>query len=97
MKETENISETKAIKPKIRLDEVTLMRTILALLIVFMHSFTCYQGGWKRPEGYVDIPLYKWLARTSFAFTLEAFVFISGYLFAFQRITLKRMGGVVLG
>lgn len=24
-------------KPKIRLDEVTLMRTILALLIVFMH------------------------------------------------------------
>lgn len=26
---------------KPRLDEVTLMRTILALLIVFMHSFTC--------------------------------------------------------
>jgi len=37
MKETENISETQALKPKIRLDEVTLMRTILALLIVFMH------------------------------------------------------------
>lgn len=75
---------------KIRLDEVTLMRCILALLIVFMHSFTCYQGGWTEPEGYVDIPLYKWIARTSFAFTLEAFVFISGYLFAFQRITLDR-------
>lgn len=28
-------------KQIIRLDEVTLMRTILALLIVFMHSFTC--------------------------------------------------------
>lgn len=93
MKETKNISETKAIKPKIRLDEVTLMRTILALLIVFMHSFTCYNGSWKEPAGYVDIPLYKWLARISFAYTLEAFVFISGYLFAFQRITLKRTGG----
>lgn len=80
-------------KKKIRLDEVTIMRTILALLIVFMHSFTCYNGSWKQPEGYVDIPLYKWLARISFAFTLEAFVFISGYLFAFQRITLKRTGG----
>lgn len=78
---------------KIRLDEVTLMRTILALLIVFMHSFTCYNGSWKEPAGYVDIPLYKWLARISFAYTLEAFVFISGYLFAFQRITLKRTGG----
>ena len=91
MKETDNIPETKAIKPKIRLDEVTLMRTILALLIVFMHAFTCYQGGWKQPEGYLDIPLYKWIARTSFAFTLEAFVFISGYLFAYQRITLNRI------
>ena len=66
------------------------MRTILAILIVFMHSFTCYNGSWEQPAGYVEIPLYKWLARTSFAFTLEAFVFISGYLFAFQRITLKR-------
>ena len=80
-------------KQRIRLDEVTLMRTILALLIVFMHSFTCYNGSWKEPAGYVDIPLYKWLTRTSFAFTLEAFVFLSGYLFAFQRITLRRMDG----
>lgn len=80
-------------KTKTRLDEVTLMRAILALLIVFMHSFTCYDGCWSEPEGYVDVPLYKWLSRTSFAFTLEAFVFISGYLFAFQRITLKRGGG----
>lgn len=75
---------------KIRLDEVMLMRTILALLIVFMHSFTCYDGSWSQPVGYVDIPVYKWLARSSFAFTLEAFVFISGYLFAFQRIALKK-------
>lgn len=78
---------------RIRLDEVTLMRTILALLIVFMHSFTCYNGSWAQPAGYVDIPLYKWLTRTSFAFTLEAFVFLSGYLFAFQRITLRRTDG----
>lgn len=90
MKETENISETKALKPKIRLDEVTLMRTILALLIVFMHAFTCYQGMWSPPKGYVDIVAYKWIARTSFSFALEAFVFISGYLFAFQLIGLKR-------
>lgn len=76
-----------------RLDEVTLMRTILALLIVFMHSFTCYQGSWTQPPGFVEIPAYKWVARASFAFTLESFVFLSGYLFAFQRITLKRAGG----
>lgn len=43
---------------KIRLSEVTIMRCILALLIVFMHSFTCYNGSWRAPEGYVDVPLY---------------------------------------
>ena len=73
-----------------RLNEVTLMRSILALLIVFMHSFTCYNGSWEQPAGYVDIPLYKWLTRAAFAFTLEAFVFISGYLMAFQQLTLNR-------
>ncbi len=81
---------------KIRLDEVTLMRMILAILIVFMHSFTCYNHSWQEPEGFIEIPAYKWLSRTSFAFTLEAFVFISGYLYAFQRITLKRVGGIAL-
>ena len=80
----------------VRFDEVTLMRTILAVLIVFMHSFTCYQGSWTKPEGYIDIPTYKWIARTAFAFTLEAFVFISGYLFAFQKITLNKSGGVII-
>ena len=93
MSETKHISEVKASKSKIHLDEITLMRTILALLIVFIHSFTCYNGSWKQPVGYLDIPLYKWLVRISFAFTLEAFVFISGYLFSFQWIILKTDGG----
>ena len=76
----------------LRLDEVTLMRCILAALIVFMHSFTCYNGGWPEPIGYKDVLVYKWISRLSFAFTLQAFVFISGYLFAFQRISLRRTG-----
>ena len=43
MKETENIPETKVLKPKIRLDEVTLMRTILSAadcLHAFFHMLT---------------------------------------------------------
>lgn len=78
---------------KLRFDEVTLMRAILAILIVFMHSFTCYNGSWPEPAGCIDIPVYKFLARFSFAFTLEGFVFISGFLFAFQSITLNRATG----
>lgn len=55
-----------------------------------MHSFTCYNGSWAQPADFVDIPLYKWLTRITFAFTLEAFVFISGYLMAFRQFTLKK-------
>ena len=77
-------------KKRIRLDEVTLMRCILAVLIVFMHSFTCYNGSWREPDGFVDIPLYRWLSRITFSFALEGFVFISGYLFAYQSIVLNR-------
>lgn len=77
------------------MNEVTLMRCVLAFLIVFMHAFTCYNHSWREPMGFVEIPLYKWLSRISFAFTLEAFVFISGYLFAFQRISLKRKNKLI--
>lgn len=78
---------------KPRLNEVTLMRTILAVLIVLHHAFACYNGLWPEPAGYRCLPLYKWIDRVVFAFPLEAFVFVSGYLFAFQRITLNRANG----
>lgn len=78
---------------KSQLYEVTIIRVVMTILIVFMHSFTCYNGGWPEPKGFVEIPVYKWLSRLSFAFTLEAFVFISGYLFSFQRKTLNKFNG----
>lgn len=83
---------------RIQLNEVTIIRIVMTVLIVFMHSFTCYNGGWPEPKGYVDIPVYKWLSRLSFAFALESFVFISGYLFSFQRVTLNKFigGGIRL-
>lgn len=68
------------------------MRCILAALIVLMHSFTCYNGGWPEPAGYNNVLVYKWISRCSFAFTLQAFVFISGYLFAFQRVSSRQSG-----
>lgn len=71
---------------KERLGEVSLLHSVLAILIVFMHSFTCYNGGWPEPSGYAYVPIYKWLARFSYASTLETFVFISGYLLSFQLI-----------
>lgn len=57
------------------------MRTVCVVLIVIWHSFIIHVGGWPLPEGQRMIPLYRMLASYDFAFALEAFVFISGYLF----------------
>ena len=72
------------------LDEVSFLRPILIILLVLYHAFIIYDGGWKEPAGFMDIPAYKWVAKCSFAIMLEMFVFISGYLWAYQRETLSK-------
>lgn len=76
---------------KTYLYEAVLMRAVLALLIVVDHAFACYSGGW--PSLYETrhwFALYKWIGHLSLAFSLEAFVFVAGYLFSFQRVALGR-------
>jgi peptidoglycan/LPS O-acetylase OafA/YrhL len=73
-----------------RLLEVEVLRPLAVLLVVLLHSFTVYWGKWPAPEGYVHIAPYKWIAATSFSFTMELFVMLSGYVFGFQLMCLKR-------
>ena len=69
------------------------MRPIIIVLLVFMHSFTMFTGGttWPLPSGIHSVELYKDLAWIAYSFMLEAFVFISGYLFSSQmeRVRVK--------
>lgn len=69
-----------------RLHEITIIRPIIIVLLVLMHSFTMFRGGktWPLPEGIHPVGVYSELARFTFGFLLEAFVFISGYLFSSQ-------------
>lgn len=71
----------------VRLTEISIIRPILILLLVFYHAFCIYNSGWPAPDGIiVNIPLYKWLDKFSFSFLLPSFVFISGYVWEFQNI-----------
>jgi surface polysaccharide O-acyltransferase-like enzyme len=49
-----------------------------------MHSFTIYGHSWTPPAGFIDIKPYFWITRLSYSSMLETFVFISGYLLAYQ-------------
>lgn len=64
---------------------------MLIVIVVLYHAFIVFDGGWKEPVGFVPCELYKWIARVTYSFMLETFVFISGYVWAFQHVELKRM------
>lgn len=66
------------------LNNVVIIRLILVVLLVYYHAFAPYSGGWNPIEGFPDIPVYWWLDKLSYAFLLESFVFVSGYVFGFQ-------------
>ena len=69
------------------LNDVYILRPIAVFFIIVYHSFIIYRGGWTQPADYQDITTYYTIATISYAFWLELFVFISGYLFA---LSLKR-------
>lgn len=66
---------------------ISIWRPLLILSIVIGHSFAIYSGAWQYDfESGVDyIAAYGWLNPFFISFQLEAFFFISGYLFWMGR------------
>lgn len=66
------------------LSEVIILRMILILLLVMFHAFAPFAGAWADIPRMEDVPSYYWIAKASYSFMLESFVFISGYVIAHQ-------------
>lgn len=75
---------------KRNLDEVSFIRPILIVLLIFVHCFTVFNGGWPPFPGYQDSVCYMWFSRTCYSFMLETFIFISGYVWAYQVLNLQK-------
>lgn len=76
---------------KTNLDEVSFIRPILIILLILVHCFTVFNHGWEPFSGFQENKGYMWLSRLSYSFMLEAFVFVSGYVYAFQVLTLHKV------
>lgn len=72
---------------------ISIWRPILILSIVVGHSFAIYSGAWQYDfERGVDyIAAYSWQNSFFISFQLEAFFFISGYLFWMGRYVEKTL------
>jgi fucose 4-O-acetylase-like acetyltransferase len=68
---------------KEHLTEVDYIRVILIFTLVGFHAFAPFCGAWP-PISDTQIPTYWWVGKFYYSFMLEAFVFISGYVFGFQ-------------
>lgn len=74
---------------KVFFQDIAIMRPILIMSIVLGHAFTIYtrSNSWPLPLGCSDNVLLSWINPTFISFALQAFVFVSGYLFAHKSQT----------
>ena len=69
-----------------RLYDIDLMRSIVIVMLIIMHCMTMFSGtnpSWPLPEGLHAIVVYSWIQKLTCAFLLEAFTFMSGYVYYF--------------
>ena len=78
------------------LDEISFIRPILIVLLIIVHCFTVFNGGWPPFIGYSDCTSYMWLSRTCYSFMLETFTFVSGYVLAYQILDLHKTTSLIV-
>ena len=78
------------VEKRLRLNEVDAIRSILVILLVLYHSFCMYDNKWELCDNAFDINMYKWISRFAYAFLLQGYFFMSGYIWAFQKEILKK-------
>lgn len=66
------------------LGEVSFIRPFLIVLLVLYHAMAIHTGNWPLPDGCAVIGEYKIIGRLAYSFMLETFVFLSGYVWAYQ-------------
>lgn len=78
-----------------KLDEVSFIRPILIILLVLYHAFAPWCGAWESFEGFEANQIYWWIGQFAYSFMLPTFVFLSGYIWSFQRETLGKKENII--
>ena len=76
------------LKRKVYLEDVVVLRLSLIVLLVLYHSFCIFSGAWEVPKDYPLIPIYWWIAKTSYSLCLKPLFLFQGIYSVFKS---KRM------
>lgn len=72
------------------LTEVVLIRPFIILCLVFYHCFAIYAGSWDKIPSIGEVDPYYWIVKFISGFQLEGITLVSGYVYAFQILYLKK-------
>lgn len=84
------MQQAQVIQQRKNLDEISFISPVLIVLLVLYHAFAPWCGAWKPFAGFQDNEAYWWIGKLAYSFMLPTFVFISGYVWAFQREGLNK-------
>jgi len=70
--------------------DAAVIRPLIIAIVVIYHAFIIYSGGWEEPIGFQSVKLYGWIAKFFNTFQMPAIIFVSGYIYGYQQLTLGR-------
>lgn len=76
--------------------EVDMARAVLVVLLVLYHAFCMYDKKWELCRNATNSEIYQWISRFAYAFLLQGYFFLSGYVWAFQREALNKKESLVV-
>lgn len=77
------------------ISEVAILRPLALFLVVLHHCFAPYSGFWSQIINMDGNDCYWWFGKFVTYFHVELFIFISGYIFAYQNIDLGRRSNFI--
>lgn len=78
------------VQKKIRLDYINFLRFIALILVILAHSSAVYTGNWGFKLVNNESNIIKYITRYFQTIRMPLFVFISGYLYHFNRVKLGK-------
>lgn len=71
--------------------DVVIIRPLIIGLLVIYHAFIIYMvDGWREPIGFAPVKGYGILADFLHSFRMQVIIFVAGYVYAYQVLTLGR-------